>query len=233
MRDVTFGFQPNRKPVLENIDLVIEPGQRVAVVGSSGSGKSTLALLAAGLYSPWSGEILYDGYPRAEIPRQVFCRSVAIVDQRPILFSTTIRNNLTMWNPTVPDSHINAATQDAVIHEDIIARPGGYESKVEEGGRNFSGGQSTRLEIARSLVNNPSLLILDEATSALDTAMELEIDDRIRRRGCSCLIIAHRLSTIRDADKIVVVDNGHIVEHGTHEELYANNNIYRRLVDGQ
>ena len=233
MRNVTFGFQPNRKPVIENISMVIEPGQRVAVVGASGSGKSTLALLAAGLYAPWSGEILYDGHPRAEIPRQVFCRSVAIVDQRPVLFSTTIRNNLTMWDPTVSDSQITAAARDAVIHEDIIARPAGYESTVEEGGRNFSGGQSTRLDIARSLVNQPSLLILDEATSALDTAVELEIDDRIRRRGCTCLIIAHRLSTIRDADRIVVIDNGGIVEHGTHEELYDHNNFYRRLLDGQ
>ena len=233
LRDVTFGFQPNRKPVIEKISLVIEPGQRVAVVGASGSGKSTLALLVAGLHTPWSGEILYDGYPRAEIPRQVFCSSVAIVDQRPVLFTTTIRNNLTMWDSTVSDNHITAAARDALIHDDIIARPSGYESKVEESGRNFSGGQSTRLEIARSLVNHPSLLILDEATSALDTAMELEIDDRIRRRGCSCLIIAHRLSTIRDADNIVVIDNGTIAEQGTHEDLYAKNNIYRRLLDGQ
>ncbi len=233
LREVTFGFQPNRDPVLENISLVIEPGQRVAVIGSSGSGKSTLALLVAGLYTPWSGQILYDGYPCAEIPRQVFCKSVAIVDQRPILFSTSIRNNLTMWDPTISDSDITEAARDAVIHEDIIARPAGYESKVEEGGRNFSGGQSTRLEIARSLVNHPSLLILDEATSHLDAVMEMEVDDRIRRRGCACLIIAHRLSTIRDADKIIVIDNGSVVEQGTHEELYGANNFYRRLLDGQ
>lgn len=233
MRGVTFGFQRNRAPLIEEFDLTIEPGQRVAVVGPSGSGKSTLALLAAGLYRPWSGEVLFDGHPLAEIPREVFCRSVSIVDQHPVLFATTVRNNLTMWDPTVPDHRVTAAARDAAIHEDILGRPAGYEATVEEGGRNFSGGQRLRLEIARALVNNPSLLILDEATSALDAGTELLIDDRIRRRGCSCLIVAHRLSTIRDADRIVVVDKGRTVEQGTHEELHAADSFYRRLLDGE
>ncbi len=233
MRGVTFGFQRNRAPLVKDFSLTIEPGQRVAVVGPSGSGKSTLALLAAGLHRPWSGEVLYDGHALDEIPREVFCRSVSVVDQHPMLFATSIRNNLTMWDATIPDRHVTAAARDAAIHEDIIGRPAGYESQVQEGGRNFSGGQRSRLEIARALVNNPSLLILDEATSALDAATELLIDDRIRRRGCSCLIVAHRLSTIRDADRIIVVDKGRIAEQGTHEELHDSDSVYRRLIDGE
>ncbi|MDE0241082.1 MAG: ATP-binding cassette domain-containing protein, partial [bacterium] len=232
LRTVTFGFQRNRKPIIENFSLTIEPGQRVAVVGASGSGKSTLALLAVGLHQPWSGEVLFDGYSLADIPREVFCRSVSIVNQQPMLFSASVRSNLTMWDATTPEHHMTAAARDAAIHEEITSRPGGYGSKVEERGSNFSGGQRARLEIARALVSNPSLLILDEATSSLDPAIELKIDDRIRRRGCSCLIVAHHLSTIRDADRIVVMDQGRIVEEGTHDELYANDSFYRRLIHG-
>ena len=233
IRSVTFGFQRNRAPLIQDFNLHVEPGQRVAIVGPSGSGKSTLALLAAGLHQPWSGEILYDGRPLAEIPREVFCRSVAIVDQHPVLFAATIRENLTMWDATTPDQFLTAAAQDAVIHDEIMGRPAGYESNVEEGGRNFSGGQRQRLEIARALVNNPSVLILDEATSSLDATTELLIDDRVRRRGCSCLIIAHRLSTIRDADRIILVDGGRVMKEGTHEELYVEGSIYHRLIHGE
>ena len=233
MRGVTFGFQRNREPLIKDFDLTVEPGQRVALVGPSGSGKSTLALLAAGLYRPWSGEILFDGLPLSEIPREVFGKSVSMVDQHPVMFAATVRNNLTMWDPTVPDRFVTAAARDAAIHEEIIGRTAGYESMVEEGGRNFSGGQRLRLEVARALVRNPSLIILDEATSALDPMTELEIDNRIRRRGCSCLIVAHRLSTIRDADRIVVIEEGRVVERGTHDELYGVDSVYRRLIDGE
>ena len=234
MRNVTFGFQRNRPPLIENFNLVIEPGQRVAVVGPSGSGKSTLALLAAGVHEPWSGEVLFDGHPRAEIPREVLSASVSIVDQHAVLFAATVRDNLTMWNAQTPDEHLTAAAQDAAIHAEIIGRPLGYDSDVEEGGRNFSGGQRQRLEIARGLVDNPTLLILDEATSALDTVTELRVDDGVRRRNCTCLIIAHRLSTIRDSDRIIVLDRGQVVEQGTHEELIAvEGGFYGRLLDGQ
>ncbi len=232
MKGVTFGYQKNRDPLVRDFSLTIEPGQRIALVGPSGSGKSTIAKLTAGLYLPWSGEILFDGHSIGDIPREVFCRSLAIVDQNPVMFAATIRDNLTMWDTTIPDHYVTAAARDASIHEDIVSRPEGYESMVEEGGQNFSGGQRLRLEIARALVNKPSLLIMDEATSALDPVTELMIDDSIRRRGCSCLIVAHRLSTIRDADRIMIVDGGRIVEQGTHNELYARDNIYRRLLDG-
>ena len=232
-RDVAFGFQRNRPRLIENINFVVEPGQRVAIVGRSGSGKSTISLLAAGLYRPLAGQILYDGYSIDSIPQEVFHRSVAIVDQHPVLFATSVRNNLTMWDTTVPDNLVVAAAQDAMIHRDIISRLGTYESKVEEGGRNFSGGQRLRLEIARALVNNPSFVILDEATSSLDAVTEFEIDDRIRQRGCSCLIVAHRLSTIRDSDLILVIDGGRIVEQGTHESLYKDGSMYRGLLDGE
>ena len=234
LRGVTFGFQRNRPPLIENLDLTIEPGQRVAVVGPSGSGKSTLALLAAGVHRPWSGEILLDGHRRDRIAPEVLAASVSIVDQHAVLFAGTVRDNLTMWNPATPDEVLIAAAEDAAIHEEIIARPLGYDSTVEEGGRNFSGGQRLRLEIARALVNNPTVLLLDEATSALDTLTELRVDDGLRRRNCTCLIVAHRLSTIRDADRIIVLDRGRVIEQGTHEELVAAEaGFYARFLHGQ
>ena len=233
IRNVTLGFQRNRPPLIRDFNLLVDPGQRIAIVGPSGSGKSTLALLAAGLHQPWSGEILYDDRPLADIPREVFCRSIAIVNQHSFLFAATIRDNLTMWDATTPDQFLTAAAQDAALHDEIMKRPAGYDAFVDEGGRNFSGGQRQRMEIARALVYNPSMLILDEATSALDATTEQLIDDRIRRRGCSCLIVAHRLSTIRDADRIIVVDKGLIVEEGTHKDLYATGSAYYKLIHGE
>ena len=231
LRNVTFGFNKSRPALISGLNLVIKPGQRVAVVGPSGSGKSTLARLAAGVYQPWSGEILFDGRPRDEIPEGVLRQSVSVVDQESVLFSASLRDNITLWNPAVPDEVIFAATRDACIHDEILLRPNGYSTLVEEGGVNFSGGQRQRLEIARALVGSPTVLILDEATSALDAATEEGVDDALRRRGVSCLIVAHRLSTVRDCDEIIVLDKGVEVQRGTHDELIADRDgTYYKLV---
>ena len=230
-RNVTFGFQEAKPPLFEGFSLTIDPGERVAIVGPSGSGKTALALLFTGFHEPWSGEILYDGHSLRDVPPEVFAESLSMVDQQPMLFAGSVRDNLTFWNPAVPDERIVAASRDAGIHEVVVSRPGGYDSPVLEGGSNFSSGQLQRLEIARALVSNPSILILDEPTSALDAVSEVEIDRSLRRRGCTCVIVAHRLSTIRDSDLIVVLENGKEVQRGRHEDLVAVDGLYRRLVD--
>ena len=231
LRNVTFGFNKSRPPLIKGFSLVIRPGQRVAVVGPSGSGKSTLARLVSGVYQPWSGEILFDGHLRDEIPEEVLRQSISMVDQEVVLFSASVRDNITLWNPAIPDEAIFTATRDAQIHDEILIRPQGYATLVEEGGANFSGGQRQRLEIARALVGHPTVLILDEATSALDAATEEFVDDALRRRGVTCLIVAHRLSTVRDCDEIIVLDKGVTVQRGTHAELIADREgTYYKLV---
>ena len=230
LRNVTFGYARQGEPVIEGFSMKVEPGASVAFVGTSGCGKSTLSKLIAGLYQPWSGEILFDGKPAASIERSVFTGSVAVVDQDIILFEDTIANNISMWDESIEDFEIILAARDAQIHNDIMAREGGYEGMITEGGRDLSGGQRQRLEIARVLAADPSVIIMDEATSALDAKTEHEVVQAVKDRGVTCIIIAHRLSTIRDCDEIIVLDHGKVVERGTHDELYKAGGVYAELV---
>lgn len=230
LKDIVFGYSPLSAPLLNGFNLDLTPGKRVALVGATGSGKSTIGRLVSTLYSPWSGEILFDGIPLNQIDKNVFAASISVVDQTIFLFEGSVKENLTMFNSTIPEEVYIQAAKDACIHEVIASRPEGYYSKVEEGGRNFSGGQRQRLEIARALTTNPRILIMDEATSSLDAITEQTVAQNIRRRGCTSIIIAHRLSTIRDCDEIIVLDNGNVVQRGTHEELIAVDGNYKELV---
>ncbi|MEH1944494.1 MAG: NHLP family bacteriocin export ABC transporter peptidase/permease/ATPase subunit [Nostoc sp.] len=230
LRNITFGYSRVEPPLIENLSLTVKPGQRIALVGGSGSGKSTVAKLICGLYQPWEGEICFDGVERSQIKRSVLANWLAMVEQDIFLFAGTVRENITLWDSTVPEADLVQACQDAAIHDAIASMPGKYDFELIEGGMNISGGQRQRLEIARALVRNPTVLVLDEATSALDAETELIINRNLQQRGCSCIVVAHRLSTIRDCDEIIVLEQGKIVQRGTHEELWQQGGTYVRLL---
>ena len=230
LRHVTFGYSRLAPPLIRDFSMELPQGSKVAFVGSSGCGKSTLSKLISGLYQPWEGEILFDGKPIGKIDRSVFTGSVAVVDQDIILFEDTIANNIKMWDESIEDFEMIMAARDAQLHEDIMQRNGGYQYRITEGGKDFSGGQRQRMEIARVLAQDPTIIILDEATSALDAKTEFDVVNSIRDRGVTCIVVAHRLSTVRDCDEIIVLDKGQVVERGTHDELMSMHGAYEKLV---
>ena len=230
LKNVTFGYSRLADPLIRDFTMTIKPGSRIAIVGPSGCGKSTIAKLISGLYQPWSGEISFDGKPLREIDRNVFTGSVAVVDQDLVIFEDSISNNIKMWDESIEDFEMILAARDAQIHKDIMQREGGYRYSMAEGGKDFSGGQRQRLEIARVLAQDPSVIIMDEATSALDAKTERDVVNAIADRGITCIVIAHRLSTIRDCDEILVMDRGVVIERGSHQELFSRGGKYTELV---
>ena len=227
---VSFGYSPLEPPLIKDFSLTLEPGAWVAFVGSSGSGKSTIAKLVCGLYEPWEGEIRFDGVPRREVEPDQVRGSLTVVDQNIMTFTDTVDANIRLWDRAIEDYEVVLAARDAGIHDDIVKRESGYQEVIAPRGRNFSGGQLQRLEIARALAADPSIIILDEATSALDAKTEAHVIQAVRNRGITCIVVAHRLSTIRDCDEIIVLKDGDVVERGTHDQLMAADGAYAELV---
>ena len=230
LKNVTFGYSRLEEPLIRDFSMHVRPGGKVALVGASGSGKSTISKLISGICQPWSGEILFDGKPAAEIDRSILTGSIAVVDQEIVLFDDSIAANIKMWDRSIEDFEMILAARDAQIYDDIMTRGGGFRYKLAENGKDFSGGQRQRLEIARVLAQDPTILLMDEATSALDARTEYELVKAVSDRNITCIVVAHRLSTIRDCDEIIVLDHGQVAERGTHDELMAKNGSYARLI---
>lgn len=231
VKNISFGYSKFSEPLIQNFSLTAYPGKRIAIIGGSGSGKSTLLKVISGLYQPLSGEINYDDKPLNSVNKDVFRSSVSLIDQDTFFFKGTIADNITMWNKSIDSSRIIQSGKDSVIHETISERKGGYNSKVSPDGKNFSGGQRQRLEIARALVTNPSILFLDEATSALDTETEKIVMNNILKRNCTTITIAHRLTTIKDFDEIIVLDKGIVIQRGNHTDLVKDEEgLYYKLI---
>ena len=231
LRGLRFGYAPDGPPLLDGLELDVPAGARVALVGASGSGKSTIIRIAIGELRPWAGTVTIDGVPRLAMPRADRVAALAYVPQAPLLVPGTIRENLTLFDETIPESAIVRALRDARIEAAVDARPLGLDEPVGPGAGGFSGGELQRLAIARAIVREPRILVLDEATSALDPIVEAEVEERLRARGATTLVVAHRLSTIRDADRIVVIDRGRIVQSGTYAEL-RDVGRFRELIHG-
>ena len=231
LHNVSFGYAPLDPPLINGLDMALAPGTRVALVGASGSGKSTVGKLITGLAEPREGVIDIGGRPHKGWARAALAARLAYVRQEVVMFRGTVRENLTLWDDTIPETELIRAAHDAQIHATIAARPGAYDAEISEGGRNFSGGERQRLEIARALATNPSVIVLDEATSALDPISEHRVMEAIRRRGTTCIVIAHRLSAIRDCDEIIVLDQGRVAQRGRHEELMAEGGLYAHLIE--
>ncbi|GCE23492.1 hypothetical protein KDK_72920 [Dictyobacter kobayashii] len=233
LENVGFRYSPETPRVLHNINLQIEAGQKVAIVGRTGSGKSTLGKLLLGLYIPGEGQIYYDGIPLQALQYQEVRRQFGVVLQESAIFSGTVMENILFNNPHMDKDYAVRAAQMASIHDDIVRMPLGYETPVAEGGSALSGGQRQRLSLARAIAHNPAILLLDEATSNLDVVTEQMVAQNLEALPCTQIIIAHRLSTIRNADLILVMDQGTIVESGSHQDLLLKNGFYTNLIKQQ
>lgn len=231
LRGISFGYDRSTPALIDNLDLRIEPGSRVALVGRSGSGKTTIAKLVVGELRPWSGQVLLDGVPRLQLARDQVTSSVSYVPQQSVLFPGTIWDNLALWDEQISEEQLRRAAADACIEDTILARPGGLQATIQHQDSGFSGGEMQRLSLARALVAEPTVLILDEATSALDPVVEAQVDANIRRRGITCLVVAHRLSTVRDADEILVIDGGAVVQRGPYEQI-KDHGLFAKLIHG-